>query len=66
MSQGLRVAAGGTACMAGEPVTVWRPQVEADYEKGAEDVDLRSQAYIKKAADRMPNIGRKVRMRSGS
>ena len=36
-------------------------QVEQDYEKGSEDVDMRSQAYIKKAADRMPNIGRKAR-----
>ncbi len=35
--------------------------MEQDYEKAPEDVDMRSQAYIKKAAERMPNIGRKAR-----
>ena len=35
-------------------------QVEQDYEKKPEEVDLRSAAYIKSAAERMPDIGRKA------
>ena len=37
--------------------------MEQDYEKKAEEVDVRSAAYIKSAAERMPDIGRKARAR---
>ena len=35
-------------------------QVLQDYEKTPEQVDFRDPAYLKKTADRMPDIGRKV------
>ena len=35
-------------------------QVLQDYEKTPEQVDFRDPTYRKKAADRMPDIGRKV------
>lgn len=37
-----------------------RPQVLQDYEKTPEQVDLRDAAYVKKTADRMPDVGKKV------
>jgi len=33
-----------------------------DYEKNPEQVDFRDPAYVKKTSDRMPDIGRKVKI----
>ncbi len=38
-------------------------QVLLDYEKEPEKVNLRDEQYLKKTADRMPDIGKKVRAR---
>ena len=35
-------------------------QVLQDYEKTPEQVDFRDPTYLKKATDRMPDLGRKV------
>lgn len=36
-------------------------QVIRDQERAPESVDLRDEAYIKRAAERLPDIGRKAR-----
>ena len=36
-----------------------------DYEKLPEQVDLRNPIYVKRTADRMPDIGKKVRAGMG-
>ena len=45
-------------------VTPTLAQVIQDYEKSPEEVDLRDPSYLKKASDRMPDIGRKVYLTS--
>ncbi|CAL5224064.1 g6689 [Coccomyxa viridis] len=43
-----------------ECLVIFKRQVIQDYEKSPEGVDLRDPSYLKKASDRMPDIGRKV------